>query len=255
MNKETIDETIKHRGVYEIKYKKGEDIKTHLISNIAYSPKYGDSCIQAYSHKTCKELTFSIRRIQSIQEYWIGILSKDTMVPKTGLYLIARAGHGQGIDIEYELLILKEGYLFENKEISWDKPIAYHYIPSLETPESNWIEKEITLKKGGNEHIPAPEKGIPIIAYRGPHKENESIPIEYCFGIGNGDKVWHGINENDDVSTGLKDIIGYEGFGGWSERWDGYKILGFLIVMEYDCIACHLHIEQRLKVEPNFLFD
>lgn len=250
MNKEVICEMIERQSVYEIEYEKEEEVNIWHISNIMFSLDFGKSCILAYCHEAGKELTFNIFKILSIKEYWIGILSKNETAQKNGMYLIARVGLGQGIDIQYVFLELKEGDLFESREHSWDKPIAYHYIPSFENPEGNWIKKEITMKKWENQIIPSPKKGIPIIAYSELQKENLSkdlAPFEYFYGGGI-------FAKNDDISTGFKEWD-CAGPWGWSECWDGYRILGFVIVNEYDMFACRQHIEQRLKVEPNFLFD
>ena len=249
MNKEVICEMIECQGVYEIKYEKDEAVKIRHISNIMFSPTYGDSYITAYCHEAGKELTFNIFKILSIQKYWIGILSKDETAPQNGMYLIARGGLGQGIDIEYEFLELKEGESFESRERSWDVPIAYHYIPSFGKPEGNWIQKVIIMKKWEDEKIPAPMKGIPIITYSEPQKENLSknpAPYEYFYGGGI-------FAKNDDISKGFKEWNS-AGPWGWSECWDGYRILGFVIVIEYDRFACRHHIEQRLKKEPD-LFE
>ncbi|MBO7579623.1 MAG: hypothetical protein J6T43_11640 [Prevotella sp.] len=240
MNNESIKEIIERQGVYEIKYQKDDDVKIRHISNIMYSPKYGDNYIFAFCHEANKELTFNIEKIVSIQDYWIGILSKETFAPNNGLFLVARCGLGQGIDIEYELLALKKGDSFIGREDSWAYPIAYHYIPSFENPEGNWIKKEIIMKKWENEIIPAPEKGIPIIAYSGPWKEEcyeNPVSIEYCIGNG-GSRVDTVVRKGDDISSMFKEY-NHSGPFGWSECWDGYRILGFTIVKEYDMYACH----------------
>ena len=249
MNKEAINEMIKRQGVYEIEYKKSEEIRTHHISNIEVSPEFGDSCIFAYCHEYGKELTFNIGKIISLQEYWIGILSKDAVAPMDGIYLIASTYLGQGIDIEYVLLVLKKGDPFVDREDSFSKPIAFHFIPSFGMPEGKWINKEITIKKWKDEKLPAPMKGIPIIAYSEPQEEKMSkdpAPYEYFCGGGI-------FAKNDDISTGFKE---WDNAGpcGWAERWDSYRILGFLIVCEYDSYTCRHHIEQRLKNDPCF-FD
>lgn len=256
MNKESISEMIERQGVYEIEYKREEDVNIRHISNILFSPEYGDSYIFAYCHEASKELTFDIRKIISIQEYWVGILSKDATVPNDGTFLVARCGLGQGIDIEYELLELKEGEQFETRELSWDKPIAYHYISPFGIPESNWIKKEIIMKKWENVIIPAPNKGIPVIAYSEPQKDivsQEAVSIDFC--IGNGfnmsNRVYSGVRKNDDISTFFKKYDNAGPFG-WSERWDDYRILGYVMISEYDIYACRHHVEQRLKMEPDF---
>lgn len=247
MDKEVINEMIERQGVYEITYKKDEDVKIRHISNIMISPDYGDSCISAYCNEACKELTFNTKKILSIKEYWIGIMSKDETAPQNGMYLIARGGLGQGIDIEYEFLELKEGESFESRERSWDVPIAYHYIPSFGKPEGNWIQKVIIMKKWEDEKIPAPMKGIPIIAYSELQEENLSKdPATYKYFYGGGIFA-----KNDDISEGFKEWNSAGPFGR-SEHYDGYKILGFMMVCEYDLFACRQHIEQRLKIEPDF---
>lgn len=255
MNMEMINEMIERQDVYEIKYKKNEDFKTMHISNIVYSPKLGNSYILAYCHEACKVLTFNTEKILSIHKYWIGILSKNATAPNDGIYLFARVGQGQEIDMEYELLALKQGDNFIDREGSWDKPIAYHYIPSFGKNDETWIDKEIIMKKWVDEKIPSPQKGIPIIAYQMPQKEKgskEYASIEYCIGVG-GKRVWHGVHKNDDITIFFKEWD-CAGPCGWSEHWDGYKILGFMIVHEYDLYACHQHIKARLKIEPDF-FD
>ena len=251
MNKEAINKMIERQGVYEIEYKKDVEVKNQHISNIEFSPEHGDSYIFAYCHEAGKELTFNIGKLISLQEYWIGILSKDAVAPKDGMYLVASTYLGQGIDIEYALLVLKKGDSFVGREDSCSKPIAFHFIPNFGMPEGKWIKKEITIKKWKDEKIPM--KGIPIIAYSSRQKEeccDNPASIKYCIGNGGGQ---HGIEKNSDITTYFKEWDNYEPFG-WSECWDGYRILGFVIINEYDIFACRHHIEQRLKVEPNFLF-
>ena len=252
MNKKVIDEMIERQGVYEITYKKDEDVKIRHISNMMLSPNYGDSYISAYCHEACKELIFNTKKILSIKEYWIGILSKGATAPKEGLYLIANAGLGQGIDIYYHLLELKEGDPFEGPDESWSKPIAYHFIPSFIESQGKWIEKEILLKKWENEIIPAPEKGIPIIVYQNPQENDTTsgiVPVEYCIG-----NEYYGGQKIDDITAYFKEWDSAGPFG-WSEHYDGYKILGFMIVCEYDVFACRQHINQRIEIDPGFLSD
>lgn len=235
MNNESIKEIIERQGVYEIKYQKDDDVKIRHISNIMFSPEYGDSYIFAYCYEACQELTFNIEKIVSIQDYWIGILSKNATVPNDGTYLIASTYLGQGLDIEFDLFVLKEGDPFIGREGSCSKPIAYHFIPPFGIPEGNWIKKEIIMKKWENEIIPAPEKGIPIIAYSGPWKEEcyeNPVSIEYCIGNG-GSRVDAVVRKGDDISSMFKEYDNSGPFG-WSECWDGYRILGFTIVKEYD---------------------
>lgn len=253
MNKEAINEIIERQGVYEIEYEKEGEVIIHHISNIMFSRDFGESYLFAYSQEAGKELTFNIFKILSIQEYWIGILSKDETAQKNGIYLIVRVGLGQGIDMVYELIVLKKGDKFLDRKSSLDKPIAYHYIPSFGKNDDTWIDKEIIMKKWVDEIIPSPQKGIPIIAYQMPQKEKESkeyASIEYCIGNYNNE---HGVQKNDDITIFFKEWDCVGPFG-WSEHWDGYKILGFMIVCEYDLSACHQHIEARLKIEPDF-FD
>ena len=249
MDKEVINEMIERQGVYEITYKKDEDVKIRHISNIMISPDYGDSCISAYCNEAYKELTFNTKKILSIKEYWIGILSKGTTAPKDGLYLIASTELGQGIDIYYYLLELKEGDPFKGRDESSAKPIAYHFIPPFTKSKGKWIEKEILLKKWEDEIIPAPEKGTPIIAYQKPQENDTTsgiVPVEYCIG-----NEYYGGQKINDITTYFKEW-GNAGPFGWSEHYDGYKILGFMMVCEYDLFACRQHIEQRLKIEPDF---
>lgn len=249
MDKEVINEMIERQGVYEITYKKDEDVKIRHISNMMISLDYGDSCISAYCNEACKELTFNTKKILSIKEYWIGILSKGATAPKDGLYLIASTELGQGIDIYYHLLELKEGDPFKGRVESCAEPIAYHFIPPFTESKGKWIEKDIFLKKWENEMIPAPEKGIPIIAYQKP-QENDTInglvPVEYCIG-----NEYYDDQKINDITTYFKE---WDNAGplGWPELYEGYIILGFIMVCEYDLFACRQHIEQRLKIEPDF---
>lgn len=257
MNKEAINEIIERQGVYEIEYEKEGEVNIYHISNIMFSRDFGESYLFAYCQEVGKELTYNTMKILSIQKYWIGIMSKDTTAPNDGIYLVVRCGLGQGIDMAYELLTLKKGDLFVGRESSWDKPIAYHFIPTFGETDGTWIDKEITMKKWVNETISAPIEGIPIIAYQRPQKDKESkvnASIDYC--IGNGDNngrntVEHGVQNNSDITTFFKEWDCVGPFG-WSEHWDGYKILGFVMVNEYDMFACLRHIEMRLKVEPDF---
>lgn len=253
MNKEAIREIIENQGVYEIRYLKDEEINTRHISNIRYSPTYGNLYILAFCEEADKELTFKIEKILYIKNLWIGILSKDDIAPKDGLYLIACGGLGQGIDIEYELLNLKEGDKYKRRDGTWAKPIAYQYIPHFGNPEGNWYRKEVTIRKGENEKILAPEAGIPIVAYR--RSENENMPIDYCIGnVQDHETVWGGVRKHDDVSICFKDYDSIE-YIGWSECWDGYQILGFTILREYNKAVCYRQVDKRLDIEPNFFFD
>lgn len=255
MNKESIIEMIERQGVYEIEYKKEENVNIRHISNILFSPEYGDSYIFAYCYEACQELTFNISKIISIQEYWVGILSKDATVPNDGTYLIASTYLGQGIDIEYGLFVLKEGDPFIGREDSCFKPIAYHFISPYGIPGRNWIKKEIIMKKWENEIIPAPVKGIPIIAYCS-HQEKECydnpVSIEYCIGDG-GSCSYAVVQKNDDITTWFKEWDNAGPFG-WSECWDGYRILGYVMISEYDIYACQHHIKQRSINEPNSFY-
>ena len=252
MDKKSIQEMIECQGVYEIQYLKDEEIKTRHISNVQYSPMYGDSYISCFCEEAGKELTFKIEKIVYIKNLWMGIMSKDDIAPKAGVYLIACGGLGQGIDIEYELHILIKGDMFRGKHGTWAKPIAYQYIPIFGEIEGNWIKKEIIIKKGEKEEVPAPENGIPIIAFR--RTQNESSPIEYCMGkVDCQETIWGGLRKGDDVLSGFKDYD-YWGCQGASECWDGYQILGFTILREYGKEVCYRHVNQRLKIEPRFLF-
>ena len=253
MNKEAIQEMIECQGVYEIQYLKDEEIKTRHISDIRYSPIYGDSYIICFCEEADKELTFKIEKIVYIKSLWIGIMSKDDIAPKDGVYLIACGGLGQGIDIEYELHILIKGDTFRGKHSTWAKPIAYQYIPMFDETEGNWIRKEIIIKKGEKEEVLAPEDGIPIIAFR--RTQNESSAIEYCVRKVDGQEtIWGGIRKDDDVLRGFKDYEYWDSYG-FSESWDEYQILGFTILREYNKEVCYRHVDQRLKTEPRFLFD
>ena len=51
------------------------------------------------------------------------------------------------------------------------------------------------------------------------------------------------MTKNDDISTYFKDSD-TAGYTGWSEKWEGYEILGFLMVCEYDRRACPQHVRQ-----------
>ena len=105
------------------------------------------------------------------------------------------------------------------------------------------------MKKWENVIIPAPEKGIPIIAYSGPWKEEcyeNPVSIEYCIGNG-GSRVDAVVRKGDDISSMFKE---YD--FGWSECWDSYRILGFTTVKEYDMYACRHHVKQRLEVDRVF---
>ena len=244
MNREVIDEMIERQGVYEITYKKDEDVKIRHISNMMLSPDYGDSYISAYCHEACKDLTFNTKKILSIKEYWIGILSKGATAPKDGFYLIASTELGQGIDIYYHLLELKEGDPFKGRDESWAEPIAYHFIPPFTESKGKWIEKKILLKRWDNVILPAPEKGIPIIAYQKPQENdttNGLVPVEYCIG----NEYYDGQKIND-ITTYFKEWDNALPLG-WSELYEGYIILGFMMVCEYDVFACRQHINQMIE--------
>ena len=56
----------------------------------------------------------------------------------------------------------------------------------------------------------------------------------------------------DDITAYFKEWDSAGPFG-WSEHYDGYKILGFMIVCEYDMFACRQHIKKRIEIDPGFL--
>lgn len=253
MYKKEIDEMIESPDVYEIRYLKDNEIKIRHISDVRYSPLYGNSCILAFCEEADKELTFRIDKIVYINKLWMGIMSKDAIAPKDGIYLLAFAVLGQGIDIYYKLLSFKEGETFIRRYDSWVKPIAYQFIPLFGEPEGNWKRKEIIIKKGKYEEILAPEDGIPIIAYR--RTQNKGMHIDYCVGrVGCQETVWGGIRKGDNVLHCFEDSD-YEGYQEWSEFWDDYQVLGFTILKEYGRNVFYRHVEHRLKIEPHFLLD
>ena len=269
MDKETIDEMIRKQVVYEITYKKDVDAKKLHISCVMYSQEYGDNYICAYCYEASKKLVFSIRKIVSVKEYWVGIMSKDVAVPADGLYLIAYVRPGGVLfAIDYELHELKEGCLFDGRDNSIAKPIAYHYIPSFDMYNEEWIDKYVVLRKWENEIIPAPVKGIPIIAYKEPRGKKESNvnnAINYWIGndwrgkellhyMRNGiSMVYEGVKKNDDISICFKEYDNSGPFG-WSDCWEGYEIIGFAMVCEYDVYTGMQHVKYRLNMEPDFLW-
>lgn len=254
MTKEEADLMIEHQGVYEIVYQKeGEEPSIWHLSDIEYDEQFSDSCIRAFCIECNKELTFNIKRINSTREYWTGILSNHDTAPCDGLYLIAMVYR---LDVDYAIWHLKEGERFSEIKPHWSKPIAFHYIPEFEKDSEIWSPKEILFHKWEDERVEAIKDGIPIIAYI---NLNDSSSVLYC--IGNSyyrdddcqTQVWGGVSKGTDITTFFKDL---EGNGyyylGWSERWNGYKMLGYLLVCEYDSRACIRHIKQRKIEEPDF---
>lgn len=63
-----------------------------------------------------------------------------------------------------------------------------------------------------------------------------------------GDRAYTEVKKNDDVSTFFKESDNAGPFG-WSERYEGYKILGFKIVCEYDAFVCNKNIVKMLIEE------
>ena len=237
MTVEEADILVERQGVYEIEYaKEAEESKVWHISSIHYDNRSWHKCIKAYCHECGKDLVFNLRRIVSAKECWHIILSKTDTVPQDGVYLIARIGIGQGIDIDYILLFLKEGDFFSGIEYSWSKPIAYHFVPFYDGEGKGWSKQEIVFQKGNYEEVPAPNDGIPIICFR---DMIDPPTIRYCIGNSEYDKdnpqdrVWHGVKKDADVTTFFKDSTCYESLG-WSERWNGFMMLGFYIVYEFD---------------------
>ncbi len=247
-------EIIEHQGVYEIVYQKeGEEPSTWHISDIEYDKQFGEYCICAFCIECNKKLTFNINRIVSFRDYWTGILSNHDTAPCDGLYLIVLV---YGVDVDYAIWHLKEGECFSEIKPHWSKPIAFHCIPEFEKDNDLWSPKEIVFHKWEDERIAAIRDGIPIIAY---NKINNPSPVLYC--IGNSEyrdddsqtQVWGGVTKGSDISTYFKDLDGSSyGYLGWSERWNGYMMLGYLLVCEYDPRACMRHIKQRRMVEPDF---
>lgn len=258
MTKEQIDEMIECQDVYEIEYEKDQEKRIRHISNIEYSDKYDGKCILAFCHESQSDLVFNIRKICSAKKYWIGIPTKDARAPKDGVYLIACAGIGQGIDIEYRLRVLRQDDVLTDESESWAKPIAYHYLAFYNTPENEWTDLNLLMHTWEYKEIPAPQSGIPVLAYIKKTVLEGGInhgASEYCLGQSRpeGDSVWYGVKADTDISTFFKDPDVY-GFMGWSEIWDGSIILGFQMIQEYSLVACKRHIELRLKNEPN-LFE
>ena len=60
-----------------------------------------------------------------------------------------------------------------------------------------------------------------------------------------------GVQKDEDISKCFKEWDSAEPFC-WSECWDGYSILGFMIVCEYDVSDCYRLIKERLRIEPDF---
>lgn len=246
MEKAQIDEMIKCQDLYEIEYEKDFEKRIWHISNIEYKKGYKGKCILAFCNESQSDLTFNIRKICSAKKYWVGILSEESRAPKDGIYLIAYAGIGQGVDIEYHLRMLKNGDLFLEDSGGWAKPIAFHYLPAYNVQDNEWTELNITMHTGEYEEIPAPKPGIAVLSYKNRHIAEDEINhdvIEYCLGNG---RYYNGYYDlyKEDVSTFFKDhdLIS---FCGWSEIWDGSIILGLQMIQEYSQAACRRHIELR----------
>ncbi len=240
MTVEEADILIERQGVYEIEYEKeDEESKVWHISRINYDKQFGHKCIKAFCQECDKDLVFNLKRIVSAKECWHVILSKSETVPKDGVYLIARVGIGQGFDIDYVLLNLREGDVFSGIKNSWSKPIAYHIVPSYDEEGKGWSKKEIVFQMGNNEEVPALKDGIPIICFR---DMIDHPTTRYCIGYSENDeenpqdRVWHGVKKGTDITTFFKDSTCYESFG-WSERWNGYIMVGFYIAFEFDFLA------------------
>lgn len=247
LNIEAVNEMIECQGVYEIMYRKDANLREWHISNIGYSKHYGNSCITAYCREVHKELTFKISNIKSVQPYWINIKIEDAKAPHDGVYLIARMNPGMGGGIDYNVYAIQEGESLVRKDYEHSLPFAYHYIHQFGKLDEKWVSKEIIMKKWQYEEIPAHQDGIPIIAYKSPTKPGH---FQYCIGngcgcYGNGE-VWGGVSKNSDISVFFQDpdTMGYIG---WSEKWEGFKIIGFVMICEYDTEAIPHYVWQWIR--------
>lgn len=136
---------IECQDVYEIEYEKDQDKRIRHLSNIEYSDKYNGKCILAFCHESQSDLVFNIRKISCAKKYWVGILSKESKALKDGVYLIACAGIGQGIDIEYRLRVLKNGDSLTEDSKRWAKPITYHYLAAYNEQDDEWTELNLLM--------------------------------------------------------------------------------------------------------------
>ena len=80
-----ILELMIQKGIFEIEYENSVGIITnHIISDVKLS---GENYIKACSCKSGDDLTFKIERIRNVQQIWRPILDKDSVAPKSGLYV------------------------------------------------------------------------------------------------------------------------------------------------------------------------
>ena len=179
----------------------------------------------------------------------VGIIAPNAVAPEKGVYLIARAGLGQGVDIEYEVRVMDKGDSFDDiSQPQWARPIAFHYIP--EDASKQWIHINLNIHRFEDPSIPAPVEGIPIIAYREATRRKECPDVKYRLGS----SIWHGVGQYCDVTSSFKNPA-LNGDRCWDEKWEGCTIIGFHMAFEYDAVLCRKHISLRREAEPGFLYD
>lgn len=143
MNKEQLNEMIKLQGIYEIIYKKEQEERTWHISDIE---KHDNNCIRAYCHEIRKDLVFSIRKIVSVNRYWIDILYEEEKAPISGIYLFVCRGDNHLIAELYRLEQGEKLYKYFEGEYhhmnGWFEviPLAYHYVEGFapNMSDSKW---------------------------------------------------------------------------------------------------------------------
>ena len=180
---------------------------------------------------------------------WVGIIHPQAVAPKKGVYLIARVGAGQGVDIEYEVCVMDKGDTFDEINHSrWTRPIAFHWVP--EDSPNQWIRTNLNIHRLENPSIPAPVAGVPIIAYREASQQKGCSDVKYKLGS----SIWHGVGQYCDVTESFKIFTG-NAESSWDNQWDGCIILGFHMAFEYSADLCRKHIMQRRKADPGFLCE
>ena len=133
MTKEEAIQMINNQGVYEISYCKDNEERIWHISNIEFSPRYGQKYILARCHEINKDLTFNIDKISSFSRYWVDIMSEDEKAPEDGLYILMERGD---MCLGKSPVIMKKEELFMKH--GWDEDlIAYHFVKEFDLQDDS----------------------------------------------------------------------------------------------------------------------
>ena len=141
-----LNTAISRQGVFEVEYQKpdGSHVTRHL-SDISFSEKYGDRCIDAYCHESGSYLTFRNDRIIGIRQIWVNIYGKDGVAHQDGVYIFACRGDNH---LVFEIYELKEGdrlwNFFSDGYVHRDgffevEPISFHYVEAFRPDSPSWM--------------------------------------------------------------------------------------------------------------------